>query len=820
VIPLPDRLAELLAQDELTGIDFVRVVEPCEQTRLWIYFHVDPTLPAIDFGTTPPALTRILVVATSGGESLAEVTVTAASVVVDPVSGRNVLQVDVAEPGDFSNYRLTIDDPRVDVFFNGVVFGFKQGCEQEPALDCEPAEKECPPDPEVVADIDYLARDYDSLKRALLDHAHQRFPTWTNGSEADVGTMILELYAALGDELSFVQDQYSYQAYLETATERRSLRQLARLVDYEIHDGRAATTLLDLQIGPPVPPDENVRQIEAGARAWAIFADGESVAFEIGAGLRDTSAYDVSDLWNELSPYAFDESQRCLPRGSTELTLAGHPIEDPDTWLAQPGGKWLLLRQDEDVAANVPARRVLVRLVWVGEPEEDALLGEDFIRVRWETPTPFELDLNFTVVRANLLPATAGERVVEEFTIGPSPLDVPATVERQGPLDAVTGERTPIHLYSMRQTERFGLGWLGEDLRAAVPEVLLTEITAAGDVEWSWVRQILDARPSDRQFTLDDGIWRRIIEFHRIGTTIVHEDYAAGTGFTVRFGDGEFGRIPERHEDEDNVFRATYRLGPGTRANVARDTIVDMDGPDGTGRNLPEFVESITNPVAVTDGVDPERAEVIRQLVPEAWRAITYRAVRPEDYAEQAERLEWVQRANGCFRWTGSWSSVFVAADPRGTFELSPERRTELEHALDRVRQAGREVIVRDPKFVPVDLEITVCVAANAFVGEVAERVRQQLMGRPGVRPIVGFFDPDNFTFGTPLRRAALEARIQSVVGVRAVERMRIRPRGVEKLRAFTELEYRVADNEVIRLQNDRNFPERGILRLVMEGGA
>ncbi len=108
----------------------------------------------------------------------------------------------------------------------------------------------------------------------------------------------------------------------------------------------------------------------------------------------------------------------------------------------------------------------------------------------------------------------------------------------------------------------------------------------------------------------------------------------------------------------------------------------------------------------------------------------------------------------------------------------------------------------------------------NACVGEVAERVRQQLMGRPGVRPVVGFFDPDNFTFGTPLRRAALEARIQSVVGVRAVERMRIRPRGLEKLRAFTELEYRVADNEVIRLQNDRNFPERGILRLVMEGGA
>jgi hypothetical protein len=820
VIPLPDRLAALVAQAAITGIDFVRVVEPCEQTRLWIYFYVDPTLPAIDFGTTPPALDDILIVATSGGESIARVDAIAATVVVDAVSGRNVLQVDVAEPGDFSNYRLTIDDARVDVFFNRVVFNFKQGCVQEPALDCEPPDKECPDDLAVVADIDYLARDYDSFKRALLDHAHLRYPNWTNGSEADLGTMILELYAALGDELSFVQDQYSYQAYLETATERRSLRQLARLVDYEIHDGRVASTYLDLQIGPPVPPDQNVRQIDAGARAWATFGDGESVAFEIGSGLRDTATYDVSDEWNTLLPYAFDESQRCLPRGSTELTIAGHPVDDADEWLVQPGGKWLLLRQDEDVASNVPARRILVRLVSIDPTAQDVLLGQDITRIVWETPTPFELDLSFTVVRANLLPATAGQRFVEEFTIGPNALEVAEAVERQGPLNANTGERTPIYLYSMRQTETLGLGWLGEDLRAATPEVILTEVTTGGDVEWTWVRTLLDALPSDRRFTLDDGIWRGIIGFDRIGETIVHQDYATSTGFTVRFGDGEFGRIPERNDDEGNVFRVTYRNGPGTRANVARDTIVDMDGPDGAGRNLPVFVESITNPSAVTDGIDPEQAEVIRQLVPEAWRAITHRAVRPEDYAEQAERLPWVQRANGCFRWTGSWRSVFVSADPLGTFELSSEHRAELEDTLDRVRQAGREVIVRDPKFVPIDLEITICVAETAFVGEVAERVLRELLGRGGVRPIAGFFDPDNFTFGTPLRRAALEARIQSVVGVRAVERMRIRPRGVERLRAFTELEYRVADNEVIRLENDKSFPERGILRLVMEGGA
>ena len=47
--------------------------------------------------------------------------------------------------------------------------------------------------------------------------------------------------AALGDEFSYLQDRHNREAYLETATERRSLRKKARLLDYEIHDGRMAS---------------------------------------------------------------------------------------------------------------------------------------------------------------------------------------------------------------------------------------------------------------------------------------------------------------------------------------------------------------------------------------------------------------------------------------------------------------------------------------------------------------------------------------------------------------------------------------------------
>ena len=117
------------------------------------------------------------------------------------------------------------------------------------------------------------------------------------------------------------------------------------------------------------------------------------------------------------------------------------------------------------------------------------------------------------------------------------------------------------------------------------------------------------------------------------------------------------------------MFRVRYRTGPGTRANLPADTVTSLINPlDQTQRELASMLQAVTNPLPITSGVDPEPHEVIAQLAPEAFRALTFRAVRPEDYAEIAERLPWVQRAGARFRWTGSWLSMFVTADPLGAF--------------------------------------------------------------------------------------------------------------------------------------------------------
>jgi uncharacterized phage protein gp47/JayE len=840
-----DRLTALCEQTTrvFTGIDFVQVVDPAVQTVLRVFFHIDPDqlqAPLIQFPPANPGDVdfppgSVSIVSISGGESLAEAEVIRATWTQAAVAGqlRVFLEVEVAEPGDFSIYRLTIDSDRIDRFFNGVEFSFKQGCPSP--LDCKPREGECPPPDLVDFPIDYLARDYTSLRSALLDFAAQRYPNWAEVVEADGGVMLAEVMAALGDEFSYIQDRFAREAYLPTATQRRSLRWHTSLVDYAIHDGLSATTVLAIRA------QVNGAFVPAGTRTWAALEGGTSVPFEIGEGLRDVRRFWVHSGWNSIQAHNPDESKPCLPIGATEIFLHGH---FPNAQLPNPAlvgenddnGEWvgrLLLLESNPVDPSLPARRHLVRIT-AFEQGDDPLQLESgsptpYTRVAWDASeaTPFELPLAVTTACVNIVPATAGETHVEYFAIGSKPANAATevaqvAVEREGPCNELTGERPLLYLYSLIQSEARGLGWRGE-LRKAQPEIELLEVEPdtldpiVPTREWSFLPSLLEATSQDRAFTLEHGTWRTIFEVERFGRIFSHPDYATQNGFTVRYGDGEFGVPPAAQ----TVFRARYRTDAGTKANLPADTVTTLVDPAGlsTAPTLSGVAESVGNPFAITTGVDPEDSAVIRQLAPEAFKAETFRAVRDEDYRSQAEKVPGVQRAGARARWTGSWLTEFVAIDPLNAFSLSDELRAAVENLLDGVRQVGREVYVNDPVYVNLDLIINICVEPTAYAGQVVERVITALtVQQAGLYADRPFFHPDNFTFGTPLYRAALEAAVQNVPGVRAVTTIEVQARGITEMREFVETVFEVSDRQILRLQNDPRLPERGSLRVYAGG--
>ena len=103
--------------------------------------------------------------------------------------------------------------------------------------------RRCPPVERGEPLLDYLAKDYASFRRLLLDLLPTLNPDWVERSPADLGIALVELLAYTGDQLSYSQDAVASEAYLETLRHRISARRHARLIDYRMHDGRNAWTV-------------------------------------------------------------------------------------------------------------------------------------------------------------------------------------------------------------------------------------------------------------------------------------------------------------------------------------------------------------------------------------------------------------------------------------------------------------------------------------------------------------------------------------------------------------------------------------------------
>ena len=679
-------------------------------------------------------------------------------------------------------------------------------------MNCPPLAGDLPP-------IDYLAKDFRSFRKALSDFSALRYPEWQERSEADFGVMFLEALAALADDLSYTQDRVAAEATLETATQRRSIVRLARLVDYEPRPATSARVLLQFNVeSGPIP---------AGLLVSAHGADGAPVDFETGTGLGDRTAYPASGAWNGIrdgvggiQPYTWDDSQRCLPAGATEMWVLGHGFGFTE-------GQQLLIDTPGATPADPPDRQLVMLAESApgaadfAEEKEDALFPTagsptKVTHLRWRAQDALlaDHDLTRTTLAGNLVPATQGRRFTERFAIGTPPAAVPGmplAVARTGPGSA-WDRPIPEYLYTLRNGR---LAWLGsadptalDTTAAPLPELLLSQPPAPPQttaVPWTWRRRLLDAEPFERAVTVDPAAWRRMA-----GNTdgSVSFEYDGDDGDTLRFGDGVFGEIPV----DGAVFEVLYRVGAGATGNVAADSITRVD----RAGVLPGV--SVTNPFAASGGSYAEPDERVRRLAPQAFRARQFRAVRRTDYEDAAQTLPWVSRAGTAYRWTGSWLTVFTTADPKGTETLAPDRHAQLIELLNRYRLAGYESYVPAPFYVSIDLIVQVCARPDVFRGDVEAAVLAALGTGQLPDGRTGFFHPDRFTFGTPLERSALEAVVQEAFGVDGVRSVRFRRRGVSGFQDLPDT-VRVAPDRLLRVDNDRSRPEAGSVRVVVEGG-
>jgi predicted phage baseplate assembly protein len=337
---------------------------------------------------------------------------------------------------------------------------------------------------------------------------------------------------------------------------------------------------------------------------------------------------------------------------------------------------------------------------------------------------------------------------------------------------------------------------------------------------WSVKRDLLESGPVDLDFTVE-----------------VDND---GYGH-LRFGDGVCGRQP----DAGTLFRANYRVGNGKSGNVGAETLtyIVLRNETLSGVNLLP-----RNPMAASGGTDPEPIDDVKLFAPYAFRNQLQRAIAAADYASIAadneRRLEGraaleaedaaictaaftrLQGAKAVLRWTGSWYTTLVALDPVGSETADPELIDEVTLYLEPFRRMGYDVLVSPAKYVPLKVSLTICVLPNFLRGHVEAAVLDALSNRVLPDGTLGFFHPDNLSFGDGIYVSRLLATVQAIPGVQnamvtELERFELSEPAVDQ--AGEELPSNSAlllgPFEIAQLDNDPNFPENGVLLLDVRGG-
>jgi hypothetical protein len=163
--------------------------------------------------------------------------------------------------------------------------------------------------------------------------------------------------------------------------------------------------------------------------------------------------------------------------------------------------------------------------------------------------------------------------------------------------------------------------------------------------------------------------------------------------------------------------------------------------------------------------------------------------------------------------------TAFTSANPRAAEVPTGAQVEELSDLLGRRRLAGYESYVLAPRYVSVDLHITVAAAASDFSSNVAASVLAQLQPGRLTGGAVGFFDHSRWRFGMALEPSALLAAIQRAPGVVGVVSIEYRQRGVHPTWTSLADTIAVPPDRILRVDSDPSRPEAGSISVSVEGG-
>jgi predicted phage baseplate assembly protein len=176
-----------------------------------------------------------------------------------------------------------------------------------------------------------------SLLAALSSQAHPALRALRTREDGDFTIALLDAFAGMADVLTFYSERIANESFLRTATERRSVLEMARAIGYELEPGVAAKVMLAFNV-----------EGGAGAPGTAIIPKGTKVQSIPGPGEKpqvfETSVeFTAQAAWNELRPRL-----REAPLQGASLLAAAELYLDGTATTLKPGDVLVL-------SATIPA---------------------------------------------------------------------------------------------------------------------------------------------------------------------------------------------------------------------------------------------------------------------------------------------------------------------------------------------------------------------------------------------------------------------------------------------------------------------------------
>lgn len=194
-------------------------------------------------------------------------------------------------------------------------------------------------------DINYTGKDFNSFRQNLLEYAKSYFSsTYKDFSENSTGTMFIELASYVGDVLSYYIDHQFKEGFMQYASERRNIINLANYLGYKVRTSAAATT--EIEVFQLVPSKLGLSGITEPDYTYAL---------TIQPGMEISSSDGRSTTFRTISSVNFNENRSDSQRNVSvyERDTTGQPT-------------FYLLKKDVLASSG----NLVTKTISVGQPSE------------------------------------------------------------------------------------------------------------------------------------------------------------------------------------------------------------------------------------------------------------------------------------------------------------------------------------------------------------------------------------------------------------------------------------------------------------------